>query len=547
VEKLLVDNMVNNIDFSDLGGTVAADFSDLGGSLAEQGQAQMQQAPTQQWQPPYEWGDRPAIQKFRESPFAQKVRSFMTKPRHVDSLIGALAKSTFIDLPTGMGDEMAKLYSGGHIAPKFGEGAVYDIGKPAGDILAYLSLEGLGGAAVPFVTGAPAIVGRLAGGGLYGAASAQEGDRLLGAGKGALISGVGEALPMAHFGLKKISDTIRPQKFVGALSSKIEDSLNIHEAKSSANYNSVFNRAGNSSIYGSPLKYKYEGEGLEKLAIPSGLPTQRLKKGAGQIEKGLSYTSLPQEQVRNAYKSKTLRDLHNRFIEDPTAKHAHQLQQSLGEKMRKMENLAITKHNGVLPGEDEYIYEGLKFARGLLKDDLSKGLKNIDPSLAEKYSGAQSYHRLNVVPHRNAYDAMLDLGESPSTEAVIDKFNRLKTKENKQQKYLGEGHRAIPEYLHEDLKSLEFKEASKKLAQLVGGGALGVGLTHGLGLPGATAGALIGGVTAPTLSNFLSKLKLPTKSLHEMLSAAGGIGGKVKPLIRPAFVTGVTNLLNSEE
>jgi hypothetical protein len=455
------------------------------------------------------------------------------------SRLERLASSSAVNSILGAGDEMARIWSAGVLHPKFGEGAVYEASKIPGAALAYMApgsllktaaaAGGLGeiGASIGSGKGIPAIAGRIAGGGAFGAAESP-GDRITGLVHGLLAGTVGEGLPYAKVGLSKVSEAVRPQKYVNSLASKVEDTLGMHEDVTSQAYKNIFSRTKDKSIYGKTISYELkEPEGSQAYAFPKPV-------------KGAEYLSLPINDVKTAFTDKKLKDLNKVFFDNPTFENAHLLKRGIGDKIRSLDRKAAA-NNGYLEAHDQVVYDSINFAKEKLNNDMmSYADKHPDKTIKGDYLGAQNYFRKHVVPNREASNFFTELGENPEPEKVSDQFKKIKIREAKLQK-ANPGAKLIPEYLHEDIGDLEKKIAGRNIARVAGGGAAGYTLGHLLGFPlsGELSAAVAGGGLAPQIGK-LFKGRNPTTMSFETPSLIKNL----RKAVRPSAVTSLTEGLN---
>lgn len=256
----------------------------------------------------------------------------------------------------------------------------YKAGEIGGDIASFLGAGELGAAAegLPIAGRAlkaiPAAARRIAGTTLFGAGV--DPDRARGALTGAIGGAAGEAIP-AIAGLAKYAS---PQKLTDSIMGYLKGGRSVEEnAKSLASdikntfekrtgeasdlYNPLFNAVGNRSVYSDIAKSPELYKNLDKNIVNSYLPD--------------------------------IKKLHNKFIEDPTLKNAHDLQSQLGFEVRKLERQPVKSIS------DTRDMQNWRNARNNLQQDVNTFLNASDKTgdLSKMYNDATEHYRNNVVPY----------------------------------------------------------------------------------------------------------------------------------------------------
>jgi hypothetical protein len=419
------------------------------------------------------------------------------------STIDKIAQSAPTQAILGAGDAMQRALSLGLMKPKTGSGTAYDVGQIGGDIMSYLLPAGAirsGMKAIELAEASPEIVAtaskylggeglagamrRIAGSTAYGAATSPE-DRAKGAGEGALLGGIGEALPGSFKLAGKATGFMRPVKTMNKILDASSDSnLAQKLAESTTKYSDVISKAGNNPIY-------------------------------DDISKS-DYLKLTNKDINRVYDD-GLQELNNKFLDNPNLENAHELQWQLGSKIGdlKIKKLRI----GSLDAVDSNMMKSYHTARNYLKNDINSFLDK-EPTLSDKYKEATQHFKDEVVPLRNANKLVNSFGRYVTPEKLATALNRAEVKKI-----------PLPEDVSTGFDNLYSQIKNKKMARaLVGGlaGSVGLGaitahhIPLGMEIAGGLGGALassrlgnlldIGGSSASDLSKYLAKAYNPVKT-----------------------------------
>lgn len=409
--------------------------------------------------------------------------------------------------PIRAGINMANMIPGVNIPqlPENGQGTSYNIGKGIGDIGAFagggelvgagrLAAEGIpyiGKGAQALAKGIGGIAARAAGSSAYGASQSPE-NRLKGAGEGAALSLVGEALPIAFKGLGKLAEFLNPKEYVQKLAGLFEKdySRGLKEAKDL--YDPITKQFGKDRLY-SPH---------DSTIVPN---------ETGNIPTG-SYLDLDSDII-NTYFGPKIKKLHNEFIKDPTFQNAHDLQSQFASETRKLgkKNPEAFTNNTI---------QAYETARETLNQDMQHYLDLKSPTASDQWREASSVFKNGPAVYRNN-PTVFAMAEGEKQTVTAKKLVNELTK-MKEAKQLPDNH-----YLQEALKTLEHKvtrgQGFQDIGSIAAGTALGESLSPGWG--GAGAGAAIGKLLGPQLvkiaqNPFIQKKIAGMKSGSELLRNA---------------------------
>lgn len=454
-------------------------------------------------------------------------------------------------LPRGVQQEVL----GQRTPPELGTGEAYNIGKPVGTSLSYLSMGPVGEATASSLEGAPMVgkiaealgrtvggrtLGRIAGATGFGAVEHPQ-SPLRGAETGVMYGAGAEALPagaqLSGAGIEKligkVASPFSPKAYAAkilehlsggknleenakSLAADIRNSYSTEMAASRRNYKAIFDKAGENNIYTDATDTVAPGEDMPR-----------------------SYMNLDSEVTKNYPLS--LKKAHNKFLKDTTLQNAHVLQNELG--VTAYSNLK----NPLLSLQDRGTLRGFLGARRTLRDDMKNYLSRADPTgnLGAAYQKASDHYASEVMPykttpkigdiskgkvinprnitnifknpeedvqkiisdlgpqaaHKIVYNELGKVGRNPSGESLLNKANKLDAR--------GLESYVMPS-LDDQFELLRAKIARKNLTQKLGGGLVGMAITRpfakDLISPGAAefGGAMGGALAAPRILRGIS-------------------------------------------
>lgn len=240
----------------------------------------------------------------------------------------------------------------GNLLGFVGGGEVFNAARAASESLPFigqfaksLSGEGLSG-----------IARRLIGTSIAGALENPD-DRMQGAAKGALWSGVSESIPLTLKGIHQAAEFIHPQAFTNKLVASIKNAYENSKAEAKKQYGFVLGTIGSEKI------------------------------------NGQTYPELHPD-ILTAFDTK-LKDLHQDFINNPSLEKAHQLQSQLGSKLGQLsqsKHIDIHTHNAIAH---------LKQVRTVLQTDINSFLQQTYPDLFNQYQKATQFYKNTVIPYHS--------------------------------------------------------------------------------------------------------------------------------------------------
>lgn len=287
-----------------------------------------------------------------------------------------------------------------------------------------------------------------------------------------------------------------------------------------------------------------------------------------------SYPSLS-SNVINSY-SPSLKDLHENFIDNPTFQNAHKLQSELGSVGSQLKN-GITAPT---PSTVDDI-KNLGNARSALKGDINTFLTNKDPELAQEYKKASDDFQQDVVPYRTnpkiysiatgdttnvQPSSLATIFKSPNSdmqkvlgdlpEGTVDKilFTKLgQTVPNKSAQGLLNSaqnldQQGLGEYVSPNLKfqlgDLENRIKARNGVQMATAALSGAALGSHYG--GATAGALLGGMSGAIASPFMNYIgkRLPIDDIMKS-NISNAIGNVIRGTYPVGRSVALANYLNN--
>lgn len=472
--------MANN-DYSDLGGQQEHDYSDLGGTVDNQPSL---------------------LEQINQSAPMQYVHGMQYGTTHLAPIMTNLLAKRLQELGkpfyqmAGMPQNIPQQTPD---IPQQGSGIAYEAGKPLGEVAGIAGMSELGGAGG--LPSALSNVGTMAG---YGALQNPE-DRATGALKGAAYGSLGETLPMIK-GMNIIPDAIRPQLIAKSLADQLSDK-NIAAKKNYGGqlYDSVFrgsNNLGRSPLYNGDLATSSEN----------------------------TYASLDPSEKSDAFDADT-KKMDRKFYNNPTIQNAHELQSQMGERIRDL--MKLRARQGGLGQVDNNQLISIKTAQGLLQNDIISALNKQDPNAANQYNQAAANWATNVAPYNDAATLMKSLGDNPSPEKIIDKFQKAGSK----------GFSIHPE-LAEQLAEMQKRVSNKNIVQALSGGGLGYAASHisGGSIPSEILSALAGGsLSSPIMKAIASRFSGARTPSNGFLQA---LGQTLQKTYTPAYQAGAIGLLN---
>jgi hypothetical protein len=369
---------------------------------------------------------------------------------------------------------------------------------------------------------------RAAGSAAYGASQDTD-NPLAGAVEGGVTSLGADALLNGVVG-----KTINAIKKPFSASSKAEELLNdLSEGRSVEE---------NSKAFAQKIKTAYEKAEAEndKLYKPVFDLTKNEKINEHLGPFNSKYETLDKAIFNEDYDRKLTR-LHQKFMEEPNLKNAHELQSQLGYAIRDYKK---SKASGNMSTADRNVMQAYQEARNSLKTDINNYLANKDPIIQKKYNAATQDYLENVVPYLSdskisqivngeiknpgilktifknpepeIQKIVSDIGESANKNILYDELGRIKnvTPEKLINSINNIGTTGLESYITPDIESqfgkLGDTVKNKHLAKILGGAAAGYGLGHlaPFGLASELAGLGAGGAlaAAPITSNFLRKV-----------------------------------------
>jgi hypothetical protein len=408
----------------------------------------------------------------------------------------------------------------------------YQGGQIAGNLAGYLGLGSLGGAGLEAAEAIPAI-GKIAGairggkglmGGLrrgmgniaYGATMNPD-DRAKGAIEGGALSAAGEALPVLAKGIGKIADSINPSSIVNAIHDFINPSK-IDEVTQSGKklYKNIFSKFSKRSIYDNTEPVDFSASGMDDgkgIVKFYGEPAEGAK--FDDAYKGLSYTDLPEDQIKNVYNS-DLKALHRKFINNPTIENAHELQSQLGTELRAYNAKEVK--NIRLDAADRNIRDSYKLSQSMIQNDIKSFLYKENPNLVNDYNNANYNWAKKVIPLQNANHIISKVGENAAPEKINSAILKAQDRNIR-----------LPEEFDGFQTNLEKTIARKNIAQKAAGAVLGASLGHSLGGAGEIGGALLGSYIGAPL---MKSIGIPSIS-----SATKGMGSKAYDILRSTYLS----------
>jgi hypothetical protein len=203
--------------------------------------------------------------------------------------------------------------------------------------------------------GSAGIARRIAGTALGGALESPD-NRLQGAEKGALFSGLGESIPVALKSVNHIAEFMSPQRFTNQLAASIKHNYQQSKIQAKDLYDKVLSNIGDQTL--STTSYNQLTKGFFK------------------------------------YYDAKLNQLHQEFIQQPTFDKAHQLQSQIGSKIAQLQSKKdpdVLTHNAILD---------LKQARSILQNDIAHFLQQKYPAVSDRYQAASQFYKNTVIPYK---------------------------------------------------------------------------------------------------------------------------------------------------
>lgn len=271
-------------------------------------------------------------------------------------------------------------------------------------------------------------------------------DRMQGAAKGALWSGVGESIPLALKGIHQAAEFIHPQAFTNKLVASIKNAYESSKLEAKKQYGSVLGVIGSEKI------------------------------------NSKTYSQLHPD-ILTAFDTK-LKDLHQDFINNPSLEKAHQLQSQLGSKLGQLsqsKHIDIHTHNAIAH---------LKQAHTTLQSDINSFLQQTYPDLFKHYQKATQFYKNTVIPYHSE-NFISKIAQGDIKTSTPKKLNTILTTLSEKES-LPADHTLQTAHKQLDSKINRGKMTSQ-LASLLAGAGLGE-LTHPGGF--GALGGLVGGGAA---------------------------------------------------
>lgn len=471
--------------------------------------------------------DKPAFRNALDSQHAVAASPMQAQAQANPSTIDYIADSAPVNFVLGAGDALGRQYADVanlipgvnlHVQDK-GEGLAYKAGDVAGNLAGYTMGGEALGAARGLAEGLP-LAGKLAtalgksgfksglarraiGGGLYGAVTNPD-NRTLGATLGAGLSAGGDILTA---GAGKAINAVSPGKVV----KKIQDILSPASIKSRKSaggslYDEVFDSLPEYHNIYSPV----ENTSMVRLdeAGPRGIETYN------DLTSGFTKPTIDKLYP---YKTKLM---HNKFMENPTARNAHELQSQLGKDIGKYDLMEIKL--GTLPQAERNLKDVYSIARDTIKNDLKGYLAKQDPALVNKYENAKQFWREKVDPYRRASLAISSLRRNPTSEKILTKLNKLEDKAADFEERTGRKAyfpEEISNYLPELSEKIQRRDLTQKGLGIMAGGALGGHFSPGVEMMGGALGMY----AAPKIAQLLRPLTPKGKAMNTLANLLKGI------------------------
>jgi len=350
--------MNNQDDFSDLGAVPVDDFSDLGaipvGNESSQQNTQSSQAPQ----------DSSLLSDVAHIPYNLAVGAGGGIQNMAHYLLPSLInKIEPQGIAQNIGEPIGEAASFiGGIEPLIARGATYLAMRGLPSVAKAAQLAGNLGE-----KGLSALSQRLGSNTLYGASTEPE-DRLKGAESGFLTGGTGELLGgLLGKALPKAAEFLYPQKYANKLAGDINKGYRSAQKEANELYSPITEKLGKEEIENS---YNY------------GHPTASYTRKS-------EYKKLP-EKTFDEYPP-NLEKLHNKFLDEPNLKNAHDLQSEMGS----------TAADYIRKNEPLDKIQNLKNAHNVLKNDINEFLKTKHPEEYKQYQNASQFYKENVIPYTN--------------------------------------------------------------------------------------------------------------------------------------------------
>lgn len=371
------------------------------------------------------------------------------------------------------------------------------IGNVAGNIGASLPMYVAAGANIPLNAAAGAWSG-------YSQSNPYDTltQRLINSGVGA---GTSAALSLIPFGLGKAREGMQTQEYAQNLLNQLGGGKSLEEnGKSLAQdlQNSYENEVSNAKAKYQPVFNQYGNNSIYPLVNP---------------QANSQYLNLD-KSITDDFNNRTLNNLHQEFMDNPTLQNAHTLQSQLGTSIRTIQNRNL-KGNGSIG--DTNTMEGYIEARNALKNDMNSFLTKVNPQAAAQYNLGSQQWAQNVMPYlANPKLSQIVQGEITNPRTVTSLFqnpepemqqivedmgpntaNKIlysqlgKTQDNLTPQNLINSFNSLDKnglasYVTPDvanqMQTLAAKSAAKNNTQNILGAAIG---SHFGGVPGAAAGA----------------------------------------------------------
>lgn len=426
--------------------------------------------------------------------------------------------------------------------PKLGSGTTYNIGRGVGDVAGFigggevLDTARAGAEAIPAIGKFAKALGgegklsgaarRTLGGGAYGLATNPD-ERGTGAAEGAGLSLATEALPLPFKAAAQATKLFKPQEYAEGIMQSLSGGKSLED---------------NSKDLADAIKNAYTSRIKEGTELYSPVFS---KLGENNIYEEVSpfsssYQNLDKNIVKNFKYDSDLKDLHQKFIENPTLQNAHNLQSQLGSSIRD-------SSKGNLSIADKNIVKGYQKAQSSLKDDISSFLKNSDPEMAEQYETATQNWRENVIPYvenkkisgiakgditnpraitnifknpeEDINKVVEDLGDDAKRKILYSEVGKVSdiTPERLQKAFADLDKKGLGSYLTPELEKsqeeLTKRMRNRDLAQRIGGALGGSAVAPGAG---EAAGAIIGAMAAPAASKTVGSLSPLARAISEI-------------------------------
>lgn len=381
-----------------------------------------------------------------------------------------------------------------------GSGSDYEAGRFLGSAVPYAAMGGAGLAAkllpalgklAPFAasTGIGSAVGAFTNPDHPG----------MGAGLGGAFGAASQAIPAIIRSGKDLFNFLKPEKLKEQILSKLGKGLDPEQTSTSVADTLKKIASTKEAIAKSPYEEIVHNPEVKDLTILKEMP------GYGTLRTGPKYASYDSEYLKKGKDifdqfPTSIREIHDRFVNDPSIYNAHFLQSALGKKAYSM-SLPDTA--------SQELRKVLLDSRKSLQKDLFKGLREIDPQLEQKYINAgkiynEEYgHYLenkklkNILSGENTspnLDSLFknpgskmqkvrnDLPDDVKNQIIYSKLSTANNSKDLIKVYKELANSGLSTYktpeLDELMKSLQQRQFAKRSAQVVGGIA-GLGALEG--------------------------------------------------------------------